>query len=75
MQGHLEAEARDLFSFDKLLSSPAVQELLLERIDVEFTKKYHFYEASLLRNYIRFVVIEVGFGGLTQQRSAQESHG
>lgn len=66
MQSHLEADARDLYTFDKLLNGPAVQELFIQKNDTEFGRIYHWEKPYLLRNYIRYVVIEVGFGGFTQ---------
>lgn len=69
---HLLSDARDLLTFDKLLNGPAVQELFIQKNDSEFSKTYHWEKPYLLRNYIRFVAIEVGFGGLTQKRSAKE---
>jgi hypothetical protein len=40
--------------------------------DVEFYHKYHWVNPAYLRNYMRFIVLEVGFGGFTQQRSPKE---
>lgn len=57
VQQHLEYEVRDLFTFDKLLNGPEVQELFILSNDVEFYQKYHWVNPDYLRNYIRFVVI------------------
>lgn len=40
--------------------------------DASFAKKYNWSEPALLRSYLKFVAIEVGLGGLTQERSPKE---
>lgn len=57
---------RDLFTFDKLLNGPEVQELFILENDIDFYHKYHWVNPAYLRNYIRFVILEVGFGGFVQ---------
>ena len=61
-----EAQMRKLFTFDYLLNGQAVQELLLVKDPEIFERNYDWKQPELLRNYIRYVTIEVGFGGLTQ---------
>lgn len=62
----------ELVSFDCLFSLPVIQEMMIERDDKNFERRYNWSEPALLRSYLKFLVIEVGFGGFTQERSAKE---
>ena len=44
---------------------------MLVKDDNIFEQQYHWKKPKLLRNYLRFIMIEVGFGGFTQSRSAK----
>jgi hypothetical protein len=60
----------DLLSFDKFYSVPGVQDLLIEKNATRFEEKYYWKNATLLLGFARFLVIEVGFGGFVQKRTA-----
>lgn len=60
----------DILSFNKLYSVPGVQDLLIELNSTKFEEKYYWNNATLLLGYMRFLTIEVGFGGIVQKRSA-----
>jgi hypothetical protein len=67
-----ESQLTDLLSFNKLFNGPMVQNLTLIQDPAFFTRLFHFTNKTLLTEYIRFVTIEVGFGGFTQQRTVNE---
>lgn len=62
----------ELVSFDCLFSGPVIQEIMLELNDTAFEKIYNWSEPGLLRSYLKFLAIEVGLGGITQERSVKE---
>lgn len=62
----------DLLSFDKLFSGSMVMELLLEQNKTRFEELYYWKDMDLFKNFIKFVTLEVGFGGLTQRRTPRE---
>lgn len=49
-----------------------VMELMIEKDASNFEKLYYWKNMTLLKNFVRFVTIEVGFGGFTQTRSPRE---
>ena len=61
-----------MLSFDKLFSASMVMELMLEHNQINFEKLYYWKNMTLLKTYIKFITVEVGFGGFTQKRSPRE---
>ena len=45
---------------------------MLENDQYKFQKLYYWKNMTLLKNFVRFITIEVGFGGFTQERSVRE---
>ena len=61
----------DLLSFDKLFSVAMIQNIFLNQNETKFTELYYLGNRSLAMEYIRFITIEVGFGGFVMTHSAQ----
>jgi hypothetical protein len=61
-----------LFSWDYLFSALKNQELMLENDPVEFTRKFYWDDIKMLKTYLKYISIEVSFGGLTVQRSVRD---
>lgn len=45
--------------------------MMLERSDSRFEEIYYWKEPKPLRSYIKYMLIEVSFGGFTMRRSPQ----
>lgn len=61
----------DLLSFDKLFNGQMIQELWTMN-ETSFKEWFYWDNQDVLKEYLRYIVIEVGFGGFTQQRKARE---
>ena len=61
----------DLLSFDKLFNGQMIQELWTME-EGKFREWFYWDNQEMLKEYLRFIVIEVGFDGLTQERKAKE---
>lgn len=62
----------DLLSFDKLFSASMVMELMIEKDPINFERNYYWKNMTLLKTFVKFITIELGFGGFTQERSPRE---
>ena len=62
----------DVLSFDKLFSVGMIQNITLGTDDSLFEKLFYFTNRTLTLDYIRFITIEVGFGGFVQTHTVQE---
>lgn len=49
-----------------------MQNLTLIEDAVFFEQLFYWKNKTLLMDYVRFVAIEIGFGGLTQERTVNE---
>ena len=67
-----ELQLIDLLSFDKLFSASMVMELMIEKDPKQFEKLYYWKNMTLLKTFVKFITIEIGFGGFTQKRSPRE---
>ncbi len=61
-----EKQLIDLLSFDKLFSASMVMELMIENDPINFEKLYYWKNMTLLKTFVKFVTVEVGFGGFIQ---------
>ena len=66
-----ERQLIDLLSFDKLFSASMVMELMIEYDPVSFEKLYYWKNMTLLKTFVKFITVEVGFGGFIQERTVR----
>ena len=48
-----------------------VMELMIEYDPVSFEKLYYWKNMTLLKTFIKFITVEVGFGGFIQERTVR----